>query len=230
MPTVRICSFNIEWMNDWFTPGTGPASFRPTFTRDGHANDTHQTATRAAEVIRAVDPDILAIQEAPSRPEEMALFIQTYLSDTGTPRYGFFLGDSGRAQKLALLYKPGSVDSAELAPSTEIGMLLGSWPSDVDGDGFLNDYHFTRQPLVANIGVAGRILQIIVMHTKSNFVNQGKQMWENPATRQNYIIEALQNRRRNSAEGMRLRKYIDSVLTDRPNADMIVLGDLRRCK
>lgn len=33
-------------------------------------------------------------------------------------------------------------------------------------------------------------------------------MWENLATRQNYVHEALRNRRRNSAEAMRVRQYV----------------------
>jgi hypothetical protein len=29
MPQIRICSFNVEWMNDWFVSGSGPAAFKP---------------------------------------------------------------------------------------------------------------------------------------------------------------------------------------------------------
>lgn len=83
MPIIKIASFNIEWMNDWFTNGSGQVAFKPTFTRDGHTSNTHETASRVADTIREIDPDILAIQEGPSRPEEMALFIQNYLSNNG---------------------------------------------------------------------------------------------------------------------------------------------------
>ncbi len=35
MPTVTIGSFNVEWMNDWFTADADPVvAFKPTFTRD----------------------------------------------------------------------------------------------------------------------------------------------------------------------------------------------------
>jgi hypothetical protein len=43
MPAIKICSFNLEWMNDWFTQDAEPAAFRPTFKRDGHTNNTHRT-------------------------------------------------------------------------------------------------------------------------------------------------------------------------------------------
>lgn len=226
MPTLNICSFNMEWMNDWFTADAMPVGFRQTFVRDGHMNDTDATASRAAAVIRAIDPDILAVQEAPSRAAEMGLFIREYLSDDGVPRYNHFLGDSGAAQKLALLYKPGSLDAAQLAPSSEIQMLIDPWMSDVDGDAVLDEYHFTRTPLVVNFVVGGHPLQILVAHTKSNFINNGRELWENEATRQNYIVAALKNRRRISSEAMRLRVYIDAVLNGDPVAPMIVLGDL----
>jgi hypothetical protein len=166
MPTLRLCSFNGEWTNDWFTGDHGPAAFKPTFTRDGHTSDTQQTAGRSAALLTAIDPDIVALQEAPSRAEELALFIATFLADAGVPRYQFLLGDSGAAQKLALLYKPSAVTSAQRAPSATIDMPLSSWEADVDGDGFLNAYQFTRKPLVVNLQLGNDDLQIIVMRTK----------------------------------------------------------------
>jgi endonuclease/exonuclease/phosphatase family metal-dependent hydrolase len=177
-------------------------------------------------VIRAVNPDILAIQEAPSRKEELALYIQSHLSDGGAPRYQFFLGDSGGAQKLGLLYKPGAVDSAQLAPHEDIANLIDAWEADVNGDAYVDLYTFTRTPLVVNLSVGGQKLQIIVAHTKSNFINNGQQMWENPTTRQNYIVGALQNRRRISTEAMRIRTYLDAILKNDAEARIIVLGDL----
>jgi hypothetical protein len=49
MSTIRVCSCNGEWMNDWFTPDADVAAFKPTFTRD------------------AIDAELVALQEAPSR-------------------------------------------------------------------------------------------------------------------------------------------------------------------
>ena len=83
MPTRRICSFNGEWMNDWFTPDAEAAAFRPTFVRDNHVNNTAQTVGRAGALLRALDADIIALQEAPSRAAELAIFIQDQLSDNG---------------------------------------------------------------------------------------------------------------------------------------------------
>jgi len=229
MPEIRVCSFNVEWMNDWFVSGSGPAAFKTQFhDRDSsHLNDTNATATRTAAVIRAIDPDILGIQEAPSRQVELELFVAKYLADSnGQPLYQVFLGDSGAAQKLGVLYKPGSVTSAALAPHAHIANLIDPWMSDVDGDAVLEEYRFTRTPLVVNFAFGQRQLQLIVGHTKSNFINNGQQMWNDPQQRQNYVVTALKDRRRISSEAMRIRTYIDSVLAQTPGANLIVLGDM----
>src|SRR5215211_7028700 len=104
MPKLRVASINGEWMNSWFTADGTPAAFLPTFKLPGEqqSNSSSKTAGRLAGVIRAIDPDILALQEAPSRKEELDLFIATHLSASGGPLYESILGDSGGAQKLAL--------------------------------------------------------------------------------------------------------------------------------
>lgn len=226
MPIIKVVSFNIEWMNDWFTNDGDIVAFRENFTREGHTSNTKETARRAADTIKEIDPDILAIQEGPSRPEELALFIQEYLSEHGTPIYKFILNDSGQQQKTAVLYKPNAVDSLKLTPSTNISNLIEEWMADVDGDEHLEPYQFTRLPLVIDAQIGGDSLQIIVLHTKSNFVNKGKDLWSNPATRQEYVKAALKNRRRNSAESMRVRDYIDKVLLSNLAEKIIILGDL----
>ena len=215
MPTVRICSINVEWMNDWFTPDSEPAAFRPQFRRDGQVNDTAETAQRLADMITAIEPHIVAIQEGPSRAAELALFVREYLGDA----YRFFLGDSGGQQKLGLLYQPSVISSARLAAPAE---LTEPWIADVDGDAVLDRYSFTRTPLV--VDVEG--LQLIVAHLKSSFINNGRELWEDPARRQEFVVEALKNRRRISAEGMRIRSYLDRRLAEDVSAPIIVLGDL----
>src|SRR5262245_31531485 len=227
MPKLRVASINGEWMNSWFTADGDPTAFLPKFKLPGESqfNSTSKTAGRLAAVIRAIDPDILALQEAPSRKEELDLFISAHLAGAGGPLYGGILGDSGGAQKLALLYKPSSV-SASLTPSASISTLLETWLSDVDGDMLLEPYEFTRKPLVVDIQAGANRMQLIVMHTKSNFVNQGQSLWEDPARRQEYVVAALKARRRNATEGMRARKYMDEQIVADSTARMMVLGDL----
>ncbi len=214
---MRICSVNVEWMNDWFTSDDEPVAFRRQFRRDGQLNDTAETAGRLAALLRSIDADVIAIQEGPSRAAELALFVDEYLEGA----YEFFHGDSGGQQKLALLYR--AVTSATLTAPED---LVSDWEADVDGDAVLDRYRFTRTPLVVDLVVGDKPLQLVVAHTKSNFINMGRELWENPATRQAFIVEALTNRRRISAEGMRIRRYLDARLSADPAVPIIVLGDL----
>lgn len=50
-------------------------------------------------------------------------------------------------------------------------------------------------------------------------------LWEAPDRRQEYIVAALKARRRNAAEGMRLRKYLDERFAADPAAGIVVTGD-----
>ena len=151
MTTLRIASVNGEWMNNWFTSDGTPAAFVPSFKLPGEniSNSTDKTASKLAGEIKAIDPDVLAIEEAPSRQEELDLFVSQYLSGPAGPTYNAILGDSGGAQKLGLLYKSAAV-TASLAPSDSIKTLLDPWEADPDGDMFLGPYQFTRTPLVIN--------------------------------------------------------------------------------
>ncbi|MCC7542408.1 MAG: endonuclease/exonuclease/phosphatase family protein [Deltaproteobacteria bacterium] len=226
MPTIKVASWNIEWMNFWFTPDSAPAALRTTFVQDQVVNDTNTTATRAVNVITAIDPDILAIQEAPSRLEELKLFVDTYLHGQGPAKYKYFLSDSGGAQKVAVIYQHAKFAAVALESSANIAPLISAWEADVDGDGYLEPYEFTRRPLVVNFDVSGTNLQLVVLHTKSSYVNQGEALWNDPARRQEYVVAALKARRRNAAECMRTRAYVDRVLANDSQAKLIVCGDL----
>lgn len=219
MPKFKVASFNVEWMNHWFGPDSAPAAWR---AKTAEGADVPTIARRAAKVIQAIAPDLLAIQEGPSRIEEMQLFVNDYMGGT----YQVLGGRSGGQQRLYMLYDPGAVTSAALRPSSQLSMLLDPWMVDVDGDAVPNQYEFTRSPLVVDATLGGDSLEVIVLHTKSNFVNNGEKLWKDPATRQQYVVEALKSRRRISAECMRVREYVDARLDHDPKARIVLLGDM----
>lgn len=134
MTIITVASFNIEWMNDWFDEKN---TFKPTFEREGHVSNTDETAGRAAAVIRQIDPDILAVQEAPSSIKEMELFIREYLSEGEIPLYKCFHSKEGGQQHLSLLYKPDVFDSATHISPSELSLLSDPFLCDVKGDGIL---------------------------------------------------------------------------------------------
>jgi hypothetical protein len=101
---MRLMDWNIEWMNNWFI-GNGQVQWHNFHT--GIAN-VRALADRVAGVITAIDPDVLTLQEGPSDPREMDLFITNCLSDVnGQPLYDIFGGLDGGAQKVYTLIKCG---------------------------------------------------------------------------------------------------------------------------
>lgn len=224
LPDFRVMSCNGEWMNNFFGADGEPAAWLERGTLDDARFSVEKAAGALARMVAMVDPDVIAFQEAPSRAEELQLFLDRVKAEGG-PDLAFVLGDSGGAQKLAVCWRVGAIEG-KLAPADGLSELLGDWDSDIDGDGVLKPYHFTRQPLVVDLSIGGSPLQMISVHTKSSFVNKGEELWENEATRQQYVVAALSARRRNSSEGMRLRRYLDRRLVEDPKAPIIVAGDL----
>lgn len=221
---MKIVNWNIEWMNRWFTGNATPVWGSTELSADA----ARSVAGRVARVIRALDPDVLSLQEGPSALAEMNLFLQEFLSGTaGQPLYEPLIGADGGAQKLYVLRKIGgkavSVDYAT-DPLTEA--LRDGWQADVNGDLLLETYDFTRLPLIVDIDPeGGQPFRLIVLHTKSKYVHNGQALFGNPATRQTYIAEAMLARRRISAEAFRLRTYLDEVMQSDLDARVIVTGD-----
>ncbi|MEO0374413.1 MAG: endonuclease/exonuclease/phosphatase family protein [Cyanobacteria bacterium P01_A01_bin.17] len=223
---MRILNWNIEWMNNWFVGGNEVA-FRERHERTG-ITDVDTLCRRVASVIDALDPDVLTIQEGPSDKAEMLLFSDQYLVGTdNTSRFDVFGGIDGRAQKIYILVKKdGALLDAVLANDTLTQGLAESFETDIDGTLQLIDYKFTRGPVV----VAGKRstnedVRIISLHSKSKYVHQGEDLWTNPNRRGEFIAEAVKNRRRISAEGFRLRGYLDQVAQESPETEVIVTGD-----
>ncbi|MBY5163268.1 endonuclease/exonuclease/phosphatase family protein [Salsipaludibacter albus] len=221
---MRIVSWNIEWMNDWFVGGGAVA------WRDRHTGiaDVHALADRVAGVVADLEADVVAIQEGPSDRREMQLFLDDHLAPvtgTGWHQVG---GLDGGAQKPYLLARDGGpfgVPMLAVDPATQA--LFEPWLVDVDGDLALADYQFTRDPLVVDGGDGhGGETRLVVVHAKSKFVNQARALWEDPARRPIFISAAVTNRRRISAEAIRLRDYLDEIFDTDPDHQVVVAGDL----
>jgi hypothetical protein len=224
---MRIVSWNIEWMNDWFRGGNEIA-FRANNPNRG-VTDTDNLCLRVAQVIDDLAPDVLAVQEGPSDIREMELFVQRYLADTaGLPRYKVLGGIDGRSQKIyALLRVDGNFEEAGIAQDAPTRSLEEAWESDIDGDLALEPYEFTRLPLVVEgkPSKSRRPLKVVIVHTKSKYVQDGKRLWSDPTTRPQFVRSAMINRRRISAEAMRCRRLLDDFLDQDASAQIVVTGD-----
>lgn len=221
---MRLMDWNIEWMNNWFV-GNGLVAWRQ--SHSGIA-DVTALAQRVANVITSIDPDVLTLQEGPSDPREMDLFMGDFLSDANGQLFHAFGGLDGGAQKVYTLVKRGgALMNARLAGDSLTHHLFDEWMADVDGDAHLESYEFTRDPLVVDGELSGtsETLRIVTLHTKSKFVNQQRAMWNDPNRRQNFIVAALKNRRRISTEAMHTREYLDNLYNADPAALVVVTGD-----
>lgn len=221
---MRIVNWNIEWMNNWFV-GNNQVAWRPSHTG---IEDVAELAQRVANVIVDLDPDVLLIEEGPSSTAEMDLFLSDFLSDASGPVYQQLGGFDGGAQKIyALVHVDGDYQNARLVDDQSTLDLFEEFLVDVDGDLQLEPYDFTRNPLVidGDLPDAGGTVRIVALHTKSKFVNNQVSLWNNPDTRQQFVVAAIKNRRRISAEAMRTRQYLDQLLEQDADRQAVVVGD-----
>ena len=222
---MKLMNWNIEWMNNWFV-GNGQVAWRAEHT--GIA-DVAALAQRVANVITTIDPDVLTLQEGPSDPREMALFINDFLTNQGgQPLYDQFGGIDGKAQKIYILVKrAGTLVNPRLADDARTAELHNAWMADVAGDALLESYDFTRDPVVLDgeLSGTGESMRIVSLHTKSKYVHGGRAKWNDPERKQEFVVDALRNRRRISAEAMHTRNYLDELYGADPNALVVVTGD-----
>ena len=227
---MKIVNWNIEWMNDWFVGGRQVA-FREKLERGGKIiiDNVADLCRRVANVIKELDPDVLTVQEGPSDRREMELFVKKYLKDQdNNPMFKVFGGYDGRSQKIYALVKTKGQFIDPIIVTDELTLdLKEPWLSDVDGDISLEDYEFTRTPVVikGTWEPQGSKLKILVLHTKSKYVHRQQQLWENEGTRMQFVAEALKNRRRISSEAMRVRQYLNDLITADTNMQIVVTGD-----
>ncbi|MEE9189258.1 MAG: endonuclease [Candidatus Neomarinimicrobiota bacterium] len=222
---MQFMDWNIEWMNKWFVGG-GQVAWRQ--SHSGIAN-VADLAQRVANVITAIDPDVLTLQEGPSDPNEMGLFINDFLlGSNGQPLFDQLGGIDGSAQKIYTLIKRGGLfQNARLASDNTTNNLFVEWMADIDGNAVLEPYSYTRNPLVVDgeLSGTGETIRILTLHTKSKYVHQQQSMWNNPNRRQEFIIAALENRRRISTEAMHTREYLDGLYNTNPATLIVVTGD-----
>ncbi len=221
---MQLVNWNIEWMNDWFVPiREGGPAWRTDNPTKGIA-DVRALAERVAGVIRDLRPDVLAVQEGPSRKGEMELFVADHLDGA----FEVFGPTGNGTQRLfTLVRKNGPVEqAARFWPEPEEIDFAQSWQVDVAGDLILDGYDFTRPPLVLVLQVAGRTVVLVNIHSKSKYIHHGRSLWQNEGTRPQFVALAVRNRRRIAAELMRVREWMETQLDADPEARLIVAGDL----
>lgn len=240
MGQLKIATFNIEWMlalfgaprdADWLASPAIPDSFaggkRGTIRFDAIA-DVPALCRRIAGTIRAVDPDVLMVQEGPPLVEQMQLFVDRFLGGD------YVVHRSNRSdQAIHALVRRPLADRIQpwLPPGTTAAQLWRDIPFHPWGK--IGQRHramvaSARYPLLLKCALApGRNLMLCGVHTKSKF-SQLKTMaqWAARETHSAPVLDALTTRQKLSAEMRRLRNVLGRVLATGPEfGHVVALGD-----
>lgn len=224
---MRLMNWNIEHMNSWWEGGDAdPAVMRQSFSGNSFSpaiSDVPGLAQRVGNVINAVDPDLITIQEGAGNPELKDFFNRFVNADWE------FLRGSGGGQSLVIAARLDR-DVSALAQGPDVfGAIDLTLPfkADVDADLEVDDINFARKPQVVNVTAHGQQIVVVNNHLKSKFVQDGENMFNaGGADRLAFFAEALKARRRISGEAFRIRMFLDEMFNANPDALIIVTGDL----
>ncbi len=223
---MKVTTFNIEWMNDFFYPNEARLknSHKQSMYSGPAIKDVAVLCSRIQGTIREIDPDILGVVEGPKLPSQMEKFVQEYLKDqSGNAIYDVVASPSERNQRQYLLVKNGA--------STAVGTLY-------DEDRYVNmtkswkfypwgackpeeekQHSFNRKPLVAELEFEGHKLRIILVHIKSKHIGLNR-------ADKDYVKESILARQKITSEIKKVRDYLDDVLTEEMTRSIVVMGDM----
>jgi hypothetical protein len=240
MGTLKIGTFNCEWMlaffgapkdADWLAEPTIPASF-PGVSRGGiqlsPIDDVHDLCRRLATSIRAIDADVLFVEEGPPLQGQMDLFISKFLPGEYISHRSNRDNQSIHAlvrTSLQATFVPWVPDAPSSAPLWS-GIPYYPWGAIAAAD--RKTHRFARQPLFLRGSlVPGQDLILGGVHTKSKFSQlKTRKQWEDRATKPDPVLDALGSRAKLSAEVARLRDVLTQVISVGPSqASVALLGD-----
>jgi endonuclease/exonuclease/phosphatase family metal-dependent hydrolase len=223
---LKLLLWNMEWMNDLFASGSGPAAFRPDGQKMPHFPASVTVSERRrdlAGVVREVEPDLVVVVEAPSRQEELDLFFRT---DVGAEWRTFLQPTSGSAQCIgaAINTATGKFDAAATRRlDAAVNPAFGEFLWDTDGDGVDEHYRFERLPVDLEVALTGgKRLRVLGLHLKSKAIfdaYEWSKWWSvSGGNRRKILAQALQIR----------REFVEPYLKDAATAGLplIVCGDI----
>lgn len=235
MPTLRVATWNIEWMvglfngrwKDW--DGTIPPRFAGRTLgsiRLDPIADVPLLCDRIAGVIRALKPDVLAIQEGPPLKAQVEHFVARFLDDDFV-----VVGSNATWQSTYILVRRALAGGVAVVPAEAPGMaaLTGSfffypWQGFRVAD--RRRHQFAREPVCVDLALpGGKRLAFVNVHLKSKF-SKLKTMAQWEAREPEAMLDALDVRQKVSAEVAALRRYVSLrlMMADVPDG-LVVLGD-----
>ena len=225
MVALRLVTWNVEWMNDLFGPNDRPPAFRPDDEEPYHTpgSTVRQRRDDLAGVLNELAPDIVVVVEGPNRTEELRLFFD---EDVDGEWQVVVQHSRAQSQNLGLAVR---IDEGKFRDPPFFYYDTSNIPAfdpfqvDTDNDEILEQYHFERRPLYAEIRPLGaRNFRVLGLHLKSKGLfgaYEWSQWWQ----------RADANRRKILAQATHLRlSFLDPYLTEEPTANipLVVCGDI----
>lgn len=215
----RLMSYNIEWFDDHFEPDNSMKSDAKSVRKfDG-----------VAEVLGAVDPDLIGITEGPNTTtttgeRNTVAALEGFAASKGLRQRKAMIGfPSAGRQEIAALYDP-DVFTVAHDPGGRAGAAANPrfnepFHADSDADEIKEVYRHYRPPLEARLTRAdgGADIWLMVVHAKSKGIFTAMD-------RVHFDRASERNRRKLFAECSSIRLRVDEWLRkDRP---VIVMGDI----
>jgi endonuclease/exonuclease/phosphatase family metal-dependent hydrolase len=225
MPKLKLIVWNMEWMNDLFVAGNGPAEFRRDEEKPFHNQNSTVRGRRTdlAGVINDLAPDVVVAVEAPSRPEELGLFFD--LDVAGDWRVGLQVSP-GQSQNIGIAIRTDTgrfADEPLKLCDTREDSSFDPFLEDTDNDGIKEQHRFERRPLYAEVTPKeGRPFRVLGLHLKSKGIfnaYEWSKWWET----------ADANRKKLLAQTGRIRAgFLDPYLKGDETREipLIVCGDI----
>jgi endonuclease/exonuclease/phosphatase family metal-dependent hydrolase len=225
MTPVKLVTWNMEWMNDLFTAGSGPAAFRGDDEVPQHNKEATVRKRRddLSGVLNELQADVVVIIEGPNRTEELQLFFDT---DVAGEWMTYVQATKGQTQNIGIAVRMDTrkfqhppIEPIDTNKITAFDYFL----IDIDDDGIDERYKFERRPLYTKVllGTGGE-LRILGLHLKSKGIfdaYEWSKWWQ--------VADA--NRRKLLAQATQLRiGFIDPYLSgaETKRIPLVVCGDI----
>ena len=220
MATLKLTTWNIQWMNKLFQSSPkGSTRFKDSATID-------QTCNRIASVIQSISPDILGVQEGPSSNDRMSAFVKAYLASA----YDVYSVPCGTQSNHALVKKSIPIGIKQLPLSHKAYRYLArnvefyTW-TEVKKQ---TSKKIPRKPVVLSLTAPNRPserVELMIVHSKSKISKlRNRKQWESRDV--NAIIDALLSRQRLSGELAAIRRYLTHAVLSKRAQGCILVGDL----
>jgi exonuclease III len=226
MARLRIATYNVEWMNNWFEPGKALIRTKKGTGKGRNPVDSDAVARKVAAVITDLDADIIGIQEGPLRTTQMEFFVKTYLKGA----YDVFGMESGVQSIYALVRKGLNIVVEQVPKSHKFYSHLRK-PVVFQPWGKVKStkpHKMARPPVLLRVRKPGEkgIVHVIVAHTKSQFTpgfTVAKFRTRDMAT----MKAAVLSRQKLSADVAAYRRHVThAILSEKEAIGVILMGDL----